>query len=173
MSGMWRKSNNKRRLTDTISSENPTWQALQECQIILPLGRLLHLVPRFTKELKSVVAPQSAKPASTFFSNLEEGSAVVNTNSPTVTTIVQGRELPGTIVGSGSSVNAISQHLCDTLGIREWEPCPFWLRMADTSFVWPTGLIWDLEITIGGHTFRIFTMVPQLNVQGAYLLLLE
>ena len=32
--------------------ENPTWHALQECQIMLPLGRLLQLVPRFTEGTK-------------------------------------------------------------------------------------------------------------------------
>ena len=69
-------------------------------------------------------------------------------------------------------MNVIIQHLCDTLGIREWEPCPFWLRMADTSLVWPTGLIRELEITIKGHAFRISAVVLQLNAQGTYPLLL-
>ena len=44
--------------------------------------------------------------------------------------------------------------------------------MADTSSVRPTGLIWDLEVTIGGHAFRISTVALQLNAQGAYPLLL-
>ena len=44
--------------------------------------------------------------------------------------------------------------------------------MVDTSSVQPTGLIRDLEVTIGGHAFWISTMVLQLNAQGAYPLLL-
>ena len=44
--------------------------------------------------------------------------------------------------------------------------------MADTSSVRPTGLIRDLDVTIGGHAFRISAVVLQLNVQGAYPLLL-
>ena len=44
--------------------------------------------------------------------------------------------------------------------------------MANTSSVRPTGLIWDLEVTIGGHAFRISAVVLQLNAQGAYPLLL-
>ena len=36
-------------------------------------------------------------------------------------------------------------------GIWEWESCPFWLGMADTSLVRPIGLILNLDITIGGH----------------------
>ena len=35
-----------------------------------------------------------------------------------------------------------------------------------------TGLIQDLDITIRGHAFRILSVVLQLNVQGAYPLLL-
>ena len=97
---------------------------------------------------------------------------MVDTNSPTITAIVKGKELPGTIIDGGSGVNVISLRTCDALGIQEWEPCPFWLRMADTSSVRPTGLIRDLEVTIGGHTFRISAVVLQLQAQGAYPLLL-
>ena len=120
--------------TETMD-ENPMWQALQDCQIMLPLGRLLQLVPRFTDGLKSTLAPQNSEQARFFFSNPEEGPVVVDTNNPTITTIVKGREVPGTIVDGGSGLNVISQQTCDTLGIQEWEPCPFWLRMADTSLV--------------------------------------
>ena len=44
---------NAEELTGIGQPENPTWQALQECQITLPLGRLLQLVPRFTEGLKT------------------------------------------------------------------------------------------------------------------------
>ena len=97
---------------------------------------------------------------------------MVDTSSPAITAIVKGKEITGMIIDGGSGVNVISRQTCDNLGIREWEPCPFWLRMADTSSVRPTGLIRDLEVTIGGHVFRISAVVLQLNVQGAYPLLL-
>ena len=139
--------------------DNPTWQALQDCQIVLPLARLLQLVPQFTTDLQATVTKPKPTPTLTFFSNPEEGPTVVDTSSPAI------------IVG-GSGVNVISRRTCDNLGIREWEPCPFWLRMADISSVQPTGLIRDLEVTIGGHAFRISVVVLQLNVQGAYPLLL-
>ena len=118
---------------ETMQQENPTWPALQECQIMLPLGRLLQLAPRFTDGLKSTLAPSSPTPAPAFFSNPEEGPAVVDTNSPAITAIIKGRELLSTIVDGGSGVNVISLQTCNTLGIQEWEPCLFWLRMADTS----------------------------------------
>ena len=158
--------------TGGSQSENATWQALQECQITLPLGRLLQLVPRFTEGLKSGMTTSETQPAPAFFSNPEEGPAVVDTTSPAITAIVKGKELPGTIIDGGSGVNVISLRTCDALGIADWEPCPFWLRMADTSSVRPTGLIRDLEVMIGGHTFRISAVVLQLQAQGAYPLLL-
>ena len=123
------------------TEENSTWQALQECQIVLPLARLLQLVPRFTADLQAAVSKPKPAPALAFFSNPEEGPAVVDTRSPTITVIVKGKEIAGTIIDGGSGVNIISKRTCDTLGIREWEPCPFWLRMANTSSVRPTGLI--------------------------------
>ena len=154
--------------TDTIQPKNPTWQALQECQITLPLGRLLQLVPRFTKGLKSGMTTSNSLPAPPLFSNLEEGPAMVDMNSLAITAFVKGQELPRTIVDGGSGVNVISLRTCNTLGIQEWEPCLFWLRMANTSLVRPTGLIRDSEVTIEGHTFRISAVVLQLNAQRAY-----
>ena len=151
---------------------DPIWKALQQCQIMLLLGRMLQLVPQFTEGLKSVVTSQNLEPAQAFFSNLEEGLTVVDTSNPTITVIVKGKEITRTIIDGGSGVNVISKGTCDTLGIRDWEPCPFWLRMADTSSVRPTELIQDLDITIGGYAFRISVVVLQLNVQGAYPLLL-
>ena len=167
-----RDQNRPRDEETTQPGENPTWQALQDCQIVLPLARLLQLVPRFTADLQAAVTKPTPTPAAAFFSNPDEGPAVVDTSSPAITTIVKGKEIPGTIIDGGSGVNVISRQTCDNLGIREWEPCPFWLRMADTSSVRPTGLIRDLEVTIGGHVFRISAVVLQLNVQGAYPLLL-
>ena len=109
-----------------------------------------------------------SSPAPVLFSNPEEGPTVVDTNSPVITAIVKGQELLGTVIDGGSGVNVISLRTCDALGIHEWEPCPFWLRMADTSSVRPTGLIRKLEVTVGGHTFHISVVVLQLQAQGAY-----
>ena len=41
----------------------------------------------------------------------------------------------------GSGVNVISTATCAQLGIIDWEPCPFWLRIADTRSVRPLGLV--------------------------------
>ena len=80
--------------------DNPTWQALQDCQIVLPLARLLQLVPRFTTDLQATVTkPKPAsEPAPTFFSNPEEGLTVVDTSSSAITVLVKGKEITGTII---------------------------------------------------------------------------
>ena len=114
----------------------------------------------------------STPPALAFFSNSEEGPTVVDTNSPAITAIMKGRELPGTIIDGGSGMNVISLRTCEILGIQDCESCPFWLWMADTSSVRPTRLIRELEVTIGGHTFRISAVVLPLKTLGAYPLLL-
>ena len=133
-----------------------------------------------TRQSATISAPIHKRPeigigkstlAPTFFSNLE-GLAVEDKNNLAITAIIKGREVPGTIVDGGSGVNVISQRTCDTLGIQEWEPCPYCLRMADTSSVRPARLIKDLEVTIRGHIFPISAMLLWLNTQGAYPLLL-
>ena len=65
----------------------------------------------------------------TFFTNPSKALEVVDTNSPALTVIIKGNEVTGTIMDGGSDVNVISKKTFDTLGIWEWESCPFWLRM--------------------------------------------
>ena len=139
---------------------------------MLPLSQQLQLLPRFAESRKSTLAPSNPAKASTFFTNPSEGPTVVDTNSLIVTLINKGKEVTGTIVDGGSGVNVIIRRTCDTLGIQEWESCPFWLRMVDTSSVRPTGLIRNLEITIEGHAFWISTVMLQLNISRTYPLLL-
>ena len=137
---------------------------------MLPLGRLLQLVPRFTEGLKTTFTAPNPEPAPEFFSNSEEGPIVVDTSNPAIKVIVKGKEITGTIIDAGLGVNVISKRTCDTLGFPNSESCPFWLRMEDTRSVPPVGLIRDLDV--GGHPLRISAVVLQLNVQGAYPLLL-
>ena len=49
---------------------------------------------------------------------------------------------------------------------------PFWVRMADTQFVLPLGLVWKLKTVIGGHAFEIAAVVCALDAPGAYPILL-
>ena len=108
----------------------------------------------------------------TYFTNPSEGPTVIDENNPAVAVIIKGKDVPNTIIHGGSGVNVINRRTCDELGIQEWEPCPFWLRIADTSSVQPTRLIRNLKITIGGHAFRISAVVLKLSAPGAYPILL-
>ena len=94
MAELEQQKENPEEPTGYSQPEKPTWHALQECQITLPLGQLLQLVPRFTKGLKTGMTAVDTSPASTFFSNPEEGPMVVDTSSTAITAIIKGRELP-------------------------------------------------------------------------------
>ena len=96
---------NTKELIGIGQPEYPTWQAFQECQIRLPLGWLLQLVPHFTEGLKTGITAGDTPLALAFFSNPEEGPTIVDTNSLAITAIVKGKELLGTIIDGGSGVN--------------------------------------------------------------------
>ena len=108
MAELEQQKENPEEPTGYSQPEKPTWHALQECQITLPLDRLLQLIPQFMEGLKTGMTTFDTPPAPTFFSNPEEGLTLVDTCSPAITIIVKGRELPKTIVDGGSGVNVIS-----------------------------------------------------------------
>ena len=86
--------------------------------------------------------------------------------------IIKGQDLHGCIIDGGSGVNVISETTCHNLGLNQWEPCPFWLRMADTRSVRPIVLIRHLEFSLGEHMFTISVVLLRLETQGAYPMLL-
>ena len=90
----------------------------------------------------------------------------------TIKVIIQGQEIPGSIVDGGSRVNVINKTTHARLGITKWQACPFWLRMANTRIVQPLVLIRQLDIVFGGHTFQILVVLLYLDALGAYPLLL-
>ena len=92
--------------------------------------------------------------------------------SPAIKVVIQGQEVAGAIVDGGSRVNVINKTTCETLGIKKWDACPFWLQMADISTVRPLGLIRHLDVIIRGYTFQISAVVLQLDSVGANPLLL-
>ena len=71
----------------------------------------------------------------TSFVESSEGPPMVDHHNPAIKVVLQGEEISGCIVDGGSSVNVISKAICNCLGTKEWEVCPFWLCMADTRSV--------------------------------------
>ena len=65
----------------------------------------------------------------------------MDSQNPAVKIVIKGREVIGCIIDGGLGVNVINEATCHDLGITQWEPCPFWLRMANTRSVRPMGLI--------------------------------
>jgi hypothetical protein len=86
--------------------------------------------------------------------------------------IVGGQRIAGILIDGGSGVNVISMATCRQLAITNWEPCKFWLRMADGSSVQPIGMILDLEMVVQGHVFTISVVIIDLPHQEAYPILL-
>mgnify|MGYP000341315175 FL=1 len=118
-----------------------TWQILADCKISLPLARLLQLVPRFTEKVATLVTQKDTEQISVNYNQPSDGPTIMDEQSPTIKVVIQGQEVVGAIVDGGSGVNVINKTTCDRLGIRKWDACPLWLRMADTSTVRPLGLI--------------------------------
>ena len=128
-------------------------------------------MPRFTDKVAQIIAKNKTKEVPVNFENPTKRPTVIDEHSPSIKVIIKGQEVLGSIVDGGSGVNVINNLTCDRLGIK-WETCPFWSRMADTSTVQPLGLIRQLDVIIGGHTFQISAVVLKLEAQGAYPLLL-
>jgi hypothetical protein len=76
--------------------------------------------------------------------------------------IVSGQGIAGILIDGGSGVNVISTATCRQLGITKWEPCKFWLWMANGSLVRPISMILDLEMVVEGHTFTISVVIMDL-----------
>ena len=96
----------------------------------------------------------------------------MDSQNPSVQLLILGQQISGCIIDGGSGVNVISEDTCSKLGITEWEPCPFWLRMADTRSIRPIGLIRNLEFTLGGHAFTVSAVILRLEAPGSYPFLL-
>ena len=86
--------------------------------------------------------------------------------------MIKGRDLHGCIIDGGFGKNVISKATCHKLNLNQWEPCPFWLWMADTRSVRPIGLIHHLDFTLGGHMVTISAVMLRLEASGAYPMLL-
>ena len=119
-----------------------------------------------------LIAQKDAEQVLVNYSHPSNGSTIMDEQSPLINVIIPGQEVAGTIVDCGSGVSVINTTRFDKLGFTEWDACPFWLRMADTSTVRPIRLTRQLDVSLGGHTFKISAVVLHLDTPGAYPLLL-
>ena len=155
-----------------VPEQEETWKLLADCQVSLPLTGLLKLVPRFTEKVATLIAQKGSEQVSVHYSQPSTSPSIMDEQNPSIKVIIQGQEIENTIIDGGSGVNVINKTTCDRLGITKWEACPFWLRMADTTTVRPIGLLRQLEVVLGGHSFLISVVILHLEAPGAYPLLL-
>ena len=137
-----------------LPQDDPLWDTLTSSRISMSLHKLLQLMPRFRDTLASLTS--DTKSTSIPFKLAVPGTEppLVDSQNPVVKIIMKGRDLHGCIIDGGSGVNVINKATCQDLGLTQWEPCPFWLRMADTQSVHPIGLIRHLDFTLGGHILK-------------------
>ena len=77
-------------------TEDPTWLDLANCQIQIPLARLLQLVPRFSDAIMATQKKETLLAALVQFINPSEGSTVIvmDEHNWTVTLIIKGKKVP-------------------------------------------------------------------------------
>ena len=143
----------------TSAEDEQLWDVLTNSHIPLPLHKLLPLMPRFRATLAALQANTTAATPAVHLTEHSAGPPLMDSQNPAMHIIIKGQELHGCIIDGGSGVNVISETTCHNLGLNQWEPCPFCLRMVDTRSVRPIGLIRHLEFTLGGHMFTISAVV--------------
>ena len=121
--------------------DDPVWQALTSCQISMPRHKLQRQLPHFKETVQSHTAGLEPTTSSVHLTAPEPEPPLMDSQNLTVKLVIKGRDVHGCIIDSGSGVNVISEATCHDLGITQWEPCPFWLRMVDTRSVRLIGLI--------------------------------
>jgi hypothetical protein len=163
-----RAATGKAVLTETAGPSGrrtePDISDLADIQVTMTLEQLLRLVPRFRDGLRRTLegmAMQSA-PAVQL---TEVDERIMDCECPSMEAIVGRQKIPGILIDGGSGINVISMATCRQLRITKWEPCKFWLRMANGSSVRPIGMIPDLEMVVQGHTFTISVVIMDLPHQ--------
>ena len=139
---------------------------------IINFDRIIKISAQIQDKVATIIAQNGAEKLSINYSNPIPGPTVMDEQTLSINVVIWGQDVTDSIVNDGSGVNVINKITCDRLGITKWDTCPSWLRMADTSTVRPLGLIRQLDVIVGGHSFQILAVVLHLDATGAYLLLL-
>ena len=138
----------------------------------ITLGRIIKISAQIQDKVATIIAQNGAEKVSINYSNPITSPTVMDEQTLSIKVVIWGKDVTDTIVNDESGVNVINKITCDRLGFTKWDACPFWLRMSDTNTIRPLGLIRQLDVTVGGHSFYILAAVLHLDATGAYLLLL-
>ena len=70
-----------------------------------------------------------------------------------------GTYIDKVLLDGGAGVNIITQAACNKYGLKDWEPAPFLVRMADQRRFQPVGLLKGVVIDVAGLTFSVALVV--------------
>ena len=103
-------------ITGTDAEDNEVWQALTDSKNSLSFSTLLKLVPHFTNKVAQIIAKNKSEEVVVNFMNPTQRPTIMDEQSPSIKVIIQGQEVPGSIVDGGSDVNVINKLTYDQLG---------------------------------------------------------
>jgi hypothetical protein len=152
------------------SGMEPDISDLAGIQVTMTLKQLLWLVPRFQEGIRRTLVGTATTTASAV-KLMKVDERVMDCECPSMEAIVGGQKIAGILIDGKLGVNVISMATCRQLGITQWEPCKFWLRMGNGSSVRPIEMISDLEMVVQGHAFTISVVIMDLPHQDAYPIL--
>ena len=87
--------------------EDEAWKVMADCQISLPLTRLLKLVPRFTEKVTHIIVRNESEQVLVNFMNPGKGPTIMDKQSPTIKVIIHGQEVSGSIVNVINKVTSL------------------------------------------------------------------
>ena len=82
-------------------------------------------MPQFTEKGATLITQKNTEKVSVNYNQPSNGPTIMDEQSPATKVVIQGQEVVGAIVDGGSGVNVINKTICDRLGIKKWDACPF------------------------------------------------
>ena len=73
-------------------------------------------MPHFTNKVAQIIAKNKSEEVVVNFMNPTQRPTIMDEQSPSIKVIIQGQEVPGSIVDGGSDVNVINKLTYDQLG---------------------------------------------------------
>jgi hypothetical protein len=138
----------------------PDISDLAGIQVTMTLEQFLQLVPRFREGIQRTLEGTTTTTPAIQLTEVDQ--RVMDYEGPRMEAIVRGQQIAGILIDGGSGVNVISRATCRQLRITKWEPCKFWMRMANGSSVQPISMIPNLEMVVQGHAFIISVVIMDL-----------
>jgi hypothetical protein len=96
----------------------------------ISIGQLLEITPYCRKQVMAALTSQegmSERSASTY----QVTTKAFDEEMPMITVIMKNKRIPNALIDGGSRVNIITDALRKKLGLKNIEPAPYTIKMAD------------------------------------------